>query len=64
MFVLILDDAPLNNMLMVEALRDLPGCTARDFLRPAEALAFVRENPAGIGVAISDFEMPFMSGIS
>lgn len=63
MFVLILDDAPLNNMLMVEALRDLPGGTARDFLQPADALAFVRENPAAIGVAISDFEMPGMNGI-
>ena len=64
MFVLILDDAPLNNMLMVEALRDLPGCTARDFLRPDDALAFVREHPAEIGVAISDFEMPGMNGIA
>ncbi|KQP80675.1 HD domain-containing phosphohydrolase [Methylobacterium sp. Leaf117] len=63
MFVLILDDAPLNNLLMVEAIRDLPGCIPRDFLDPADALAFVREDPEEIGVAICDFEMPGMSGI-
>ncbi|MCJ2033066.1 HD-GYP domain-containing protein [Methylobacterium sp. J-068] len=63
MFVLILDDAPLNNLLLAEVIRDLPDCTVRDFTRPADALAFVRENAARIGVAISDFEMPGMNGV-
>jgi putative two-component system response regulator len=63
MFALILDDAPLNNMLMVEAIRDLPNCSGRDFLRPADALTFVRENSHQIGIAISDYEMPGMNGI-
>jgi putative two-component system response regulator len=63
MFVLILDDAPLNNLLLAEVIRDLPGCTVRDFTRPADAMAFVQANAAEIGVAISDYEMPEMNGI-
>ena len=63
MFVLILDDAPLNNMLMAEAIRDLPGCEIREFTAPADALAFVRANAEAIGVAVTDFEMPGMNGI-
>ena len=54
----------MNNMLMGEALRDLPGCIVRDFTRGADALAFVRGNAAQIGVAISDYEMPEMNGIA
>jgi putative two-component system response regulator len=64
MFVLILDDAPLNNLLLAEVIRDLPDCTVRDFTNPLEALAFVRENAERIGVAISDYEMPEMNGIT
>ena len=63
MFVLILDDAPLNNLLLAEVIRDLPDCTVRDFTVPSDALAFVRENAERIGVAISDFEMPGMNGV-
>ncbi|WP_019903586.1 HD domain-containing phosphohydrolase [Methylobacterium sp. 77] len=64
MFVLILDDAPLNNMLMGEALRDLPDCKVQDFTQGSDALAFVREYAAQIGVAISDYEMPGMDGLA
>ncbi|SFG98025.1 HD-GYP domain-containing protein [Methylobacterium gossipiicola] len=63
MFVLVLDDTPLNNMLMTEALRTVPDCTVRAFTRPAEALAFVEAQPDAIGVAISDYEMPGMDGV-
>ena len=64
MFVLILDDAPLNNLLLAEVIRDLHGCTVQTFTCPATALEFVRENAGAIGVAISDFEMPGMNGIA
>ncbi|WP_264049040.1 HD-GYP domain-containing protein [Methylobacterium flocculans] len=64
MYVLILDDAPLNNLLLAEVIRDLPGCTVQAFTCPVEALAFVRGNATDIGVAISDFEMPGMNGVA
>ncbi|KQP07407.1 transcriptional regulator [Methylobacterium sp. Leaf99] len=64
MFVLVLDDAPLNNMLMAEAIRTIPDCTVRDFTRPADALAFVEANSDAIGVAISDYDMPGMNGVA
>ena len=64
MFVLLLDDAPMNNLLMAEAVRGLPDCEIRDFTAPADALAFVRENAEAIGVAVTDYEMPGMDGIA
>lgn len=64
MFVLVLDDAPLNNMLMAEAIRTIPDCTVRDFTRPADALAFVAANADAIGLAISDYDMPGMNGVA
>ena len=40
MLALVLDDAEMNNLLMVAALQPLTGCTMRDFTVPVEALAF------------------------
>ncbi|MGU3358812.1 HD domain-containing phosphohydrolase [Methylobacterium sp. M6A4_1b] len=64
MYVLILDDDPLNNVLMGEAIRGLPGCETVAFTEPARALAFVRAEAEAIGVAISDFDMPGMNGLA
>jgi putative two-component system response regulator len=64
MFILILDDAELNNMLMSEAVRAIPGCTPREFTDPQEALAFVRRHASEIGVALTDYDMPCMNGIA
>ena len=63
MFALILDDAELNNLLMVEAIRDIPGCVARDFTDPHQAIEFVKSHYAEIGIAISDYDMPGINGI-
>ena len=63
MIALILDDSEMNNLLMMQALRDVPDCEARDFTRPSEALAFLRVNAERIGVAVVDYDMPGMTGL-
>lgn len=63
MFILILDDADLNNLLMTEAVRGIEGCIPRVFTRPADALAFVAEHAADIAVAITDYDMPEQNGV-
>jgi len=63
MFALVLDDTELNNLLMTEAIRTIPGCVPRDFTRPAEALAFLQAHADQVGVAITDYDMPGMNGI-
>ena len=63
MLALILDDAEMNNLLVVTALRSIVGCLPHDFTIPAEALAFARTHASEIGVVITDYEMPGMNGI-
>lgn len=63
MLALVLDDAEMNNLVMVAALRPLAGCVPHDFTVPAEALAFAEARAAEIGVVITDYEMPGMDGI-
>lgn len=63
MLALILDDAEMNNLLVVTALRPIAGCLPHDFTVPAEALPFARAHACEIGVVITDFEMPGMNGI-
>jgi putative two-component system response regulator len=63
MYTLVLDDAELNNVIMTEAIRHIPGCEPRDFTRPEDALAFVRSHAGSIGVATTDYDMPGMNGI-
>ena len=63
MLALILDDAEMNNLVIVAALRPLAGCTPYDFTAPAKALAFAKDHAREIGVVITDYEMPGMNGI-
>ncbi|MEA1830868.1 response regulator [Methylobacterium durans] len=64
MRVLVLDDAELNNLLMMEALRPIPDCAPQDFTRPAEALAFAEAHAHDLGVVLTDYDMPGMNGIA
>ena len=63
MLALILDDAELNNLLVVQALKPVPDCEPVEFTCPVAALAFLRANVARIGIAITDYDMPGMTGI-
>lgn len=64
MLALVLDDAEMNNLVMVASLRPLAGCVPHDFTVPAEALAFAQARASEIGVVITDYEMPGMDGIA
>ncbi|MBY0297149.1 MAG: response regulator [Methylobacterium sp.] len=64
MRALVLDDAELNNLVMVEALRPIPDCAAEAFTRPADALARIHAQADEIGVVLTDYEMPEMDGIA
>jgi putative two-component system response regulator len=63
MLALVLDDAEMNNMLMVAALGPIADFRPHDFTVPAEALAFAEAHASEIGVVITDYEMPGMNGI-
>ncbi|MFF9385827.1 response regulator, partial [Streptomyces globisporus] len=63
MLALVLDDAEMNNLLVVAALRPIAGCRPHDFTVPADALAFARLHAAEIGVVITDYDMPGMNGV-
>ncbi len=63
LIALILDDSEMNNLLLARALAPVPGCRAVDFTEPALALAYLRENVARIGIAITDYDMPGMTGL-
>jgi hypothetical protein len=41
MYIVILDDAELNNLLMTQALHGVPGAEPVAFTQPEKALAFV-----------------------
>lgn len=64
MLALVLDDAEMNNLVMVASLRPLAGCTPQAFTVPAEALAFAEARASEIGVVITDYEMPDMNGVA
>src|SRR3954449_6689393 len=53
MYAVILDDAELNNLLMTQAIRGLPDCEPKAFTRADKGLAFVNENAAAIGIAVT-----------
>ena len=63
MQVLLLDDVELNNLLMAEALRSLPDCEPVTFVSAEQALSHLGEHVAGIGLAITDYDMPGLNGI-
>ena len=63
LLALILDDSEMNNLLLARALAPVAGCRAVDFTRPEDALVFLRANMARIGIVITDYEMPGMTGL-
>lgn len=63
MFILILDDVAINNLLMEEAVASIPGADAQAFTSAREALGFARDRTAEIGVVVTDFDMPEMNGL-
>jgi putative two-component system response regulator len=64
MRAIVLDDAELNNLLMLEALRPIPDCRPQSFTRPADALAFAEAHAEEIGIVLTDYEMPGMDGLA
>ncbi|AWN50879.1 HD domain-containing phosphohydrolase [Methylobacterium sp. 17Sr1-1] len=64
MRAIVLDDAELNNLLMLEALRPIADCRPQSFTRPADALAFAASHTDEIGIVLTDYEMPGMDGLA
>ncbi len=60
---LIIDDSEINNLLMVQALKPVAGCEPVSFTCPKAGLAFLRENVERIGVVVTDYDMPEMTGL-
>jgi putative two-component system response regulator len=58
MYIVILDDAELNNLLMTQALHSVPGSKPLAFTQPEKALAFVEAKRTEIGVAIVWLRIP------
>ena len=63
MLALILDDSEMNNLLIMQALKPVAGCEPVAFTCPATALAFLRANVDRIGIVVTDYEMPGMTGL-
>ncbi|MGU3667242.1 HD-GYP domain-containing protein [Methylobacterium sp. A49B] len=63
MLALILDDAEMNNLLMVQALKPVADCEPVAFTCPKAGLAFLRENVDRIGVVVTDYDMPELTGL-
>lgn len=63
MLALILDDSEMNNLLMMQALKPVAGCEPIAFTCPAAALGFLRANIDRIGVVVTDYDMPGMTGL-
>ncbi len=60
---LIIDDSEINNLLMVQALKPVAGCEPVSFTCPKAGLAFLRANVERIGVVVTDYDMPEMTGL-
>lgn len=60
---LILDDSEMNNLLVVQALRSVENCEPVAFTCAEAALSFLRANVERIGVLVTDYDMPGMSGL-
>lgn len=63
MLALILDDSEMNNLLMMQALKSVPDCEPVDFTCPRAALDFLRSHVEQIGIAITDYDMPGLTGL-
>jgi hypothetical protein len=57
-FIVIVDDVLLNNVLMEQSVSAVPDSVARSFTVPEEALAFVAQRPAEIGVLVTTTTCP------
>jgi putative two-component system response regulator len=60
---LVLDDSEMNNLLVVQALKSVAACEPVAFTCPVTALAFLRANIDRIGVVVTDYDMPGMTGL-
>ena len=63
MLALILDDAEMNNLLMMQALKPVAECEPVAFTSPVAALAFLQANVDRIGIVVTDYDMPGMTGL-
>ena len=63
MLALVLDDSEMNNLLVVQALKPVAACEPVAFTCPVMALAFLRANADRIGVVVTDYDMPGMTGL-
>lgn len=63
MLALVLDDSEMNNLLVVQALKSVAECEPIAFTCPATALAFLRANVDRIGVVVTDYDMPGLTGL-
>jgi putative two-component system response regulator len=62
LYLVIVDDVPINNVLMEAAVSGLTEST-RVFECPLQALSFIQDNPSEIAALIVDFDMPGMTGL-
>ncbi|MCJ2012236.1 HD-GYP domain-containing protein [Methylobacterium sp. J-076] len=63
MLALILDDSEMNNLMMAQALKPVAECEPVAFTCPVAALAFLRDNVDRIGVVVTDYDMPGLTGL-
>ena len=63
MLALIVDDSEINNLLIMQALKPVANCEPIDFTCPEAALDFLRANIDRIGVVVTDYDMPEMTGL-
>src|SRR3954469_16898132 len=63
MLALILDDSEMNNLLMLQALKPVAGCEPVAFTCPRAALDFLRAHVDRIGVVVTDYDMPGLTGL-
>ncbi len=63
MLALVLDDSEMNNLLVAQALKPVAECEPIAFTCPVTALAFLRANVDRIGVVVTDYDMPDLTGL-
>ncbi|SEH53982.1 putative two-component system response regulator [Methylobacterium sp. 275MFSha3.1] len=63
MLALILDDSEMNNLLIMQALKPVADCEPVAFTCPVTALDFLRAHVDRIGVVVTDYDMPGLTGL-